>query len=173
MSTFGTGVLHFWSHNLQKSVKTTTYWINTLWDVSSGGWHALWKWLISCNSGHALDILRARQTHLLHFGRSSGCWFDCRAVTYVYFQSRLTCRWLYVDLAMNCLLYKMAENSDKCSSQFLRVWGDVFKALVLSVQNPKIFSLVSYNTKTGRKSPVWEAEHSIFCHFCMGNVFHD
>lgn len=46
--------------------------------------------------------------------------------------------------------FLILENREKCPSQFLKDQGDVFKYLVSSVQNPKIFTVYDRNQrKTG------------------------
>lgn len=43
----------------------------------------------------------------------------------------------FLDSSIHHLVYKTSEQSEKCLSQFLKAKGDVFKCLVISVQNQR------------------------------------
>ncbi len=84
--------------------------------------------------------------------------------------------WGLFSWLINCLAYTMSKNSEKCPSQVLRRQSDVFKNACYvrqKVQNPKIFSLLSYKTKTSWKTSHFllslEPELFFFWHFCLNN----
>lgn len=67
------------------------------WSVGGAGQHALCTWFVSCNSGHASDILtkrplRVSHTHPSHFRRSSGPWFDWKQLGVIVLKYKM--QWL-------------------------------------------------------------------------------
>ncbi len=75
----------------------------------------------------------------------------------------------------NCLVYEMLKNSEKCRSQVVWAYRDVFQFTCFvwpTVQNPKIFSLLSSMTKTANPD-IGELETDNSWTFCLTNDRND
>lgn len=68
----------------------------------------------------------------------------------------------------------MSENGEKIASQFIKDRGDIFKCLLLSVDNPKDIQFDKiWNREKQEISIIWQAEDSIFSNSCTSYNFDD
>lgn len=68
----------------------------------------------------------------------------------------------------------MSENGEIIASQFIKDRGDIFKCLLLSVDNPKDIQFDKiWNREKQEISIIWQAEDSIFSNSCTSYNFDD